>query len=108
MNEKYERAAYRILKRIGANQGYDGFKYSIDIITRIMEEPNRSFVLTGSKGLYAETAKRFKRSGWRQVERAVRHMIERIFESEDKEYQDVLGTERMTNKQFVESICNYI
>jgi len=72
MNEKYERAAYRILKRIGANQGYDGFKYSIDIITRIMEEPNRSFVLTGSKGLYAETAKQFKRSGWRQQLHSIR------------------------------------
>ncbi len=106
-----EKSAYLFIKYIQANQSLVGVKYLIFLIKEVLKEPTKIHNLTAKEnGLYNETAAAFNIESHMNVERGIRHLIGTIYEKLTKDrYEDVFGTtEKVTNKQFIESACNFI
>ena len=57
---KYERETSNLLRRLGVNNSYIGFRYTIYGVIRSVHEPDLLSYI--SKGLYVEIAVRYKTS----------------------------------------------
>ena len=73
---KYERETSNLLRRLGVNNSYIGFRYTIYGVIRSVHEPDLLSYI--SKGLYVEIAVRYKTSVG-CVERNIRTIINTIW-----------------------------
>lgn len=106
-----EKSSYLFIKYIQVNQSLVGAKYLIFIIKAVLKEPTKIQNLTAKEnGLYSETAAAFNIASHMNVERGLRHLVDTVYEKLTKDrYEDIFGTtEKITNKQFIESASNFI
>lgn len=106
-----EKNAYLFIKYIHANQSLSGTKYLIYIIKNVLVNSEKIDNITSARnGLYRETAEQFSAKSSMAVERAIRHLTETLYTTMPADrYESVFGTARkVTNKQFIETACNFI
>ncbi len=116
--EEYEKKAYQVLKLLGCNQSYSGFNHAMFAVAMLLENPE-IHDYTGENGIYTKIAEHYHKQSWTAVERSIRHLIQNFCQNASLEKCDkVFGEEvtestinsgkNLSNKQFLESICNYI
>ncbi len=105
-----EKCAYRFIKYIHADQSLMGCKYLIYAVSIILKEPTKVQSLTGTDGIYERTARHFNAATAGSAERGIRHLCEKLYsEMSAEEYQQIFGTtKKITNKQLIETACNFI
>lgn len=106
---KYERETSDLLRRLGANNSYVGFRYTIYGVIRTIHDPGLLVYI--SKGLYVEIASRYKTSVG-CVERNIRTIIQTIWVHGDRELlNEVFDFElkqKPRNGAFIDALANYI
>lgn len=105
----YEREANDLLRRLGANNSYVGFRYTIYGITRAIQNPD---LLTHiSKGLYVEIAARYNTSV-SCAERNIRTVINTIWLHGDRKLlEEVFGVsleKKPRNGAFIDAVGRYV
>ena len=104
-----EKMVKKLLKKMGVPhiKGYYYICYAVVLLSK-----NKGMKI--SLGLYPETAKKFDTTGSR-VERAIRHAVERTFETGDYEVLDeVFGNAaradkgKVTNSEFLHTCVEYL
>ena len=85
-------------------KGYDYIKTALDFI-----EKDDSYLKYITKGLYPDIAKKFGATS-SQVERAIRHIITKAWETNQKEFEEELLITKIysTNSQFLAELNNLI
>ena len=106
---KYERETSDLLRSLGVNNSYVGFRYTIYGVIRSIHDPGLLTYI--SKGLYVEIAHRYNTSV-NCVERNIRTIIKTIWLNGNKELLgEVFGTEleqKPRNGAFIDALANYI
>ena len=106
---KYERETSNLLRRLGVNNSYVGFRYTIYGVIRAIANPELLSYI--SKGLYVEIAVRYKTSVG-CVERNIRTIINTIWLHGDRNLLDqVFGFElaqKPRNGAFIDALAHYV
>ena len=106
---KYERETGNLLRRLGVNNSYVGFRYTIYGVIRSVHEPD--LVSYISKGLYVEIAARYQTSVG-CVERNIRTIINTIWLHGDRNLlNQVFGFEliqKPRNGAFIDALAHYV
>lgn len=105
----YERETSALLRRLGANNSYVGFRYTVYGIIRAIQEP--ILLVYISKGLYVEIATRYGTSiGC--VERNIRTILDVIWLNGDRKLlEEIFGCElekKPRNGDFIDAMGKYI
>lgn len=105
----YEREAINLLRRLGVNNSYVGFRYTTYGIIRAIHNPDLLVYI--SKGLYVEIAARFHTSTG-CVERDIRTVINIIWIHGDRELLneifDFTLEKKPRNGAFIDALAQYI
>lgn len=106
---KYERETSNLLRRLGVNNSYIGFRYIIYGVIRTIHEPDLLTYI--SKGLYVEIATCYQTSiGC--VERNIRTIINTIWLHGDRKLLDEVFNFQLNQKPhngaFIDALANYI
>lgn len=105
----YEREIINLLRRLGVNNSYVGFRYTTYGIIRSIHDPDLLVYI--SKGLYVEIATRFKTSV-SCVERDIHTVVNIIWIHGDHELLnqifDFTVEKRPRNGAFIDAIAQYI
>ena len=106
---KYEREISNLLRRLGVNNSYVGFRYTIYGVSRTAQDPTLLAYI--SKGLYVDIAARFQTSiGC--VERNIRTLINTIWLHGDKKLLNEIFnfelSQKPRNGAFIDALANYI
>ena len=106
---KYEREISNLLRRLGVNNSYVGFRYTIYGVSRTAQDPTLLAYI--SKGLYVDIAARFQTSiGC--VERNIRTIISTIWLHGNRELlNQVFGFEleqKPRNGAFIDALSHYV
>lgn len=107
--EIYMKPTQQLLRQLGANGSYAGFKYTVTSICKTIQNPE--LIIYICKGLYTEVALQYEVNTG-NVERNIRTVIETIWKSGNRELLNkVCGkqlTERPTNTFFIDAVSQYI
>lgn len=107
--ELYMKPTQKLLRQLGANGSYAGFKYTVSGICKTIQNPE--LIIYICKGLYTEIALQYQ-VNVSNVERNIRTIIETIWKSGNRELlNEVCGrqlTERPTNTFFIDAVSQYI
>lgn len=105
----YERETNCLLRCLGVNNSYVGFRYTVYGIIRAVHEPELLNYI--SKGLYIETAAHFGTSA-SCVERDIRTVVNTVWIHGDRErLNHVFGftlSKRPQNRAFIDTMAQYI
>lgn len=106
---KYEREISNLLRRLGVNNSYVGFRYTIYGVSRTAQDPTLLAYI--SKGLYVDIAARFQTSiGC--VERNIRTLINTIwFHGDRRLLNEIFNFElsqKPLNGAFIDALANYV
>lgn len=106
---KYERETCNLLRRLGVNNSYKGFRYTAYGVGRAIHDPELLTYI--SKGLYVDIVSRFQTSiGC--VERDIRTIVKTIWEHGDKMLlYEVFGFEteqKPRNGAFIDAVAHYV
>lgn len=105
---RYEREASKLLRRLGVNNSYKGFRYTAYGVSRAVHDPELLTYI--SKGLYIEIACRFHTTA-RCVERDIRTIVKIIWlHGNRKLLNKVFGTEleqKPRNRDFIDAVARY-
>ena len=106
---KYERETGNLLRRLGVNNSYIGFRYTIYGVIRAIANPELLTYI--SKGLYVEIAARYQTSVG-CVERNIRTIINTIWLHGDRNLlNQVFGFElaqKPRNGAFIDALAHYV
>lgn len=106
---KYERQVCQLLRRLGVNSSYVGFRYAFRAILLNMQNPERVTYI--SKGLYAEIAAEFHTTV-SCVERDIRTVVTIIWLHGDHDLLDELFgfhvSGRPRNASFIDAVSHYL
>ena len=106
---KYERETSNLLRRLGVNNSYVGFRYTIYGVIRAIANPELLTYI--SKGLYVEIAARYQTSVG-CVERNIRTIINTIWLHGDRNLlNQVFGFElaqKPRNGAFIDALAHYV
>ncbi len=106
--EKYEKEAETLLRRLGTNGSYVGFRYVLYGVNQVHQNPHLTTCVC--KGLYPEIAAHFHTS-ISCTERNIRTLINTIWEHGNRNllneifYQEL--TEKPVNAAFIDAIAQY-
>ena len=105
----YERETSDILRRLGVNNSYVGFRYTLYGVSCIVQDP--SLLIYISKGLYVEIAAHYQTSiGC--VERNIRTIINTIWIHGNRELlNEIFNFElerKPRNGAFIEALAHYV
>lgn len=105
----YEKEISNLLRRLGVNNSYVGFRYTIYGVTRTAHDP--TLLVYISKGLYVDIAVRFQTSiGC--VERNIRTLINTIWLHGDRKLLNEIFhfelSQKPRNGAFIDALANYI
>lgn len=107
--ENYTTTAQRLLRQLGVNGSYAGFKYTACGITKTINNPE--LITYICKGLYAEIAIQYH-VNISNVERNIRTIVDIIWKSGNRKLlNEVCGkelTEKPKNAYFFDAISQYI
>lgn len=103
--DSLEREIHNILSNLGLRQSNKGYVYLLDGIKKTIED--REYVDYITKVLYPYIAKKYKTTSSR-VERAMRHAINTMPESDFRNKVFNYNFDHYTNKEFIVLIANYI
>lgn len=106
---KYERETCNLLRRLGVNNSYVGFRYTIYGVIRAIENPDLLVYI--SKGLYVEISAHFNTSiGC--VERNIRTIISTIWLHGDRnllnQIFDIELEQKPRNGAFIDALSHYV
>ncbi len=106
---KYERETCNLLRRLGVNNSYKGFRYTAYGVGRVLCNPELLTYI--SKGLYVDIACRFHTTiGY--VERDIRTVVKTIWEHGDKRLLiEIFGfelKEKPRNSAFIDAVAHYV
>ncbi|MFQ9515243.1 MAG: sporulation initiation factor Spo0A C-terminal domain-containing protein [Eubacterium sp.] len=105
----YEKETQKLLRQLGANGSYVGFRYTIYGIVKTIQNPE--LIVYVCKGLYVEIAIHFNVSIG-SVERDIRTIINTIWKYGDRELlNDIFGkelTSKPKNATFIDALSHYI
>lgn len=105
----YEKETQKLLRQLGINGSYIGFRYTVFGITKTIQNPD--LVIYLCKGLYTEIAIHFHVSP-SNVERNIRTVVNIIWNHGDRELlNSVFGkilTEKPRNGIFIDALSQYI
>lgn len=112
--EKTRVLVKNLLKDLGASPEIKGFRYLTDAILMVIEDEN--ILYQGiTKVVYPNIADKYKGATASQVERAMRHCIERVFERGDYDLIDEIfkhttsfNKGKATNAQFIAMLADYL
>lgn len=106
---KYDRETSYLLRCLGVNNSYVGFRYTVYGIIRAIHEPELLIYI--SKGLYVEIAARYGTSTG-CVERDIRTVINTVWLHGDRELLNrVFGftvDKRPRNGAFIDAMAQYV
>lgn len=106
---KYEKKALRLLRLLGVNSSYLGFRYTACAVALNIQNPE--LIIYISKGLYVEVAARYNTSV-PCVERDIRTIVEAIWARGDRRLLiQILGTEpdkKPRNASFIDALSQYL
>lgn len=107
-DQDLEKRAYQYMKYIHADPSLCGYKYTIYAIVMIIQ--NDTLDYTGTNGVYAKIAERFGANSWGCVERGIRHLIEKLYDTlPQSQYVELFDTnKKMTNSYLIHHACNFI
>lgn len=101
--------AERVLRGLGVTGRLVGFRYTIFMVERVVENPDQILLIT--KRLYPDTGRRFGVSAG-SVERAVRNLIRFCWDWTDHSYlEQIAGTPLQrapTNSDFIDMLAGYL
>lgn len=105
----YERETCNLLRRLGVNNSYKGFRYTTYGTNLAIYDPDLLTYI--SKGLYVEIACRFLTSAG-CVERDIRTVVKTIWENGDRALlNEVFGRElekKPHNGAFIDAVAHYV
>lgn len=106
---KYERETCNLLRRLGSNNSYKGFRYTAYGVSRVIQD--HELLTYISKGLYVEIACRYLTTiGC--VERNIRTVVKTIWEHGDRKLlNEVFGLEldqKPHNGAFMDALAHYV
>ena len=106
---KYEREISNLLRRLGVNNSYVGFRYTIYGVSRTAQDPTLLAYI--SKGLYVDIAARFQTSiGC--VERNICTLINTIWFHGDTRLLNAIFnlelSQKPRNGAFIDALANYV
>lgn len=106
---RYERETCNLLRRLGVNNSYKGFRYTAYGVSRAIHDPELLTYI--SKGLYVEIALRFNTTiGC--VERDIRTIVKTVWLHGDRMLMsEVFGMElqqKPRNGAFIDAISHFI
>lgn len=106
---KYERKTGNLLRNLGVNNSYKGFRYTTYGICRVIHDPDLLTYI--SKGLYVEIACRYHTTV-ECVERDIRTVVKTIWEHGDRTLlTEVFGSEQKQkprNGAFIDAVAHYV
>jgi len=105
----YEREISNLLRRLGVNNSYVGFRYTIYGVTRTAHDPTLLAYI--SKGLYVDIAGHYQTSiGC--VERNIRTLVNTIWLHGDRKLLNEIFhfdlSQKPRNGAFIDALANYI
>ncbi len=105
----YERETSDILRRLGVNNSYVGFRYTLYGVSCIVQDP--SLLIYISKGLYVEIAAHYQTSiGC--VERNIRTIINTIWIHGNRELLNEIFNfnleQKPRNGAFIDALAHYV
>lgn len=110
LREIDERMVKKLLKELGVPVNIKGYRYICNAVVCLSKEKEMKISL----GLYPKVAKEFGTTGSR-VERAIRHAVERTFETGSYEMLDEIFGEtvrnnkgKVTNSEFLYTCVEYL
>ncbi len=110
LREIDERMVKKLLKKLGVPVNIKGYRYICNAVVCLSKEKEMKISL----GLYPKVAKEFGTTGSR-VERAIRHAVERTFETGSYEMLDEIFGEtvrnnkgKVTNSEFLYTCVEYL
>lgn len=107
--ERYMKSTQKLLRQLGANGSYAGFKYTVFGITKTIQNPELLIYIC--KGLYNEIAVQYHVEAG-NVERNVRTIIDVIWKHGNRELlNEIFGrelTEKPKNTSFFDALSQYI
>ena len=110
LREIDERMVKKLLKELGVPVNIKGYRYICNAVVCLSKEKEMKISL----GLYPKVAKEFGTTGSR-VERAIRHAVERTFETGSYEVLDEIFGEtvrnnkgKVTNSEFLYTCVEYL
>lgn len=108
MNTGEERVVKDVLRRLGSNNSYQGFRYVIHCVDMVLEEEELG---TRVKVLYVDTAARYRTTS-KCVERNIRTLAEIAWNGGYREtLYEVAGCllkERPTSREFIGILTDYV
>lgn len=109
INMNYEREISNQLRRLGVNNSYVGFRYTIYGVARTIHDPTLLAYI--SKGLYVDIAVHYQTSVG-CVERNIRTLINTIWLHGDKKLLNEIFnfelSQKPRNGAFIDALANYI
>lgn len=106
---KYERKTGNLLRNLGVNNAYKGFRYTVYGVCRVIQDPELLTYIT--KGIYVEIAIHHNTTV-ECVERDIRTIIKTIWEHGDKALLImVFGKElnrKPRNSAFIDALAHYV
>lgn len=106
---KYERETCNLLRRLGVNNSYKGFRYTAYGVRRAIHDPELLTYI--SKGLYVEIACRFLTTVG-CIERDIRTVVKTVWEHGDRTLlNEVFGREleqKPRNGAFIDAVAHYV
>ena len=106
---KYERETCNLLRRLGVNNSYVGFRYTVYGVIRAIANPELLIYI--SKGLYVEISAEYHTSIG-SVERNIRTIISTIWLHGDRQLlNQVFGFEleqKPRNGAFIDALSHYV
>lgn len=107
--KQYEKETQKILRQLGANGSYKGFRYTVYGVTKIIQDPD--LIIYVCKGLYIEIAEYFH-VNIGSVERNIRTVVKTIWQHGDRELlNDIFGRElndKPKNAMFLDALAQYV
>ena len=105
----YERETSDILRRLGVNNSYVGFRYTLYGVSCIVQDP--SLLIYISKGLYVEIAAHYQTSSG-CVERNIRTIINTIWIHGNRELLNEIFNfnleQKPRNGAFIDALAHYV
>lgn len=107
--ENYIKTAKKLLRQLGADGSYAGFKYTVLGVAKTINNPD--LITYICKGLYAEIAIQYH-VNIGNVERNIRTIVDIIRKSGDRDLlNEICGrelTEKPKNASFIDAVSQYI
>ena len=105
----YEKETQRLLRELGVNSSYTGFRYTSHAVALTLSRPE--LITYISKGLYTEIAIQFHTTAG-CVERDIRTVVNTIWLRGDRELLNhIFGTElqkKPRNTSFIDALSQYV